>query len=162
MQTNIDFIKKTTSKEHIDSIYKIISDEWGEHYEHPIRDNIYNEMRSAGEEPDNLPKIFYALNRKNEVIGTASLLGEDIKLFEHLTPWIGNFFVLPQYRNQGVGRHLYTEVISKAKSLNFDFVYLYTKDKSYYENREWGTLKSFNYKDEINYLMKLSIKARIS
>ena len=63
-----------------------------------------------------------------------------------LNPWLSSVYVLPDYRNIGIGSMLITSVINKSKELSFDKLYLFASASdtfdidSYYARRKWIVL----------------------
>ena len=149
-KNNIKVINKQTPKIIIEQIYKFILHEWGDQYPDPRC--VYNEIYQA-QHNSILPKIVY-IEHAHQVLATASLLEEDIDLFPHCTPWLANVYVKPEYRQNGLGNVLCSQILSETKLLGFKSIYLYTKDKKeWYSKKGWRLITEFSYFSESNYLM---------
>src|SRR5438094_8422385 len=61
-----------------------------------------------------IPTTFLALEQ-DRVIGSASLLREDLDGWEHLSPWVASVYVLPEHRRQGIGRLLVAHAVAEAR-----------------------------------------------
>lgn len=111
MNLDISIVDAGTSGDIASQIKKIISDNWGHEYsEIGDMDGEFLEASSSL----TLPKIFY-VSLNGQVLGTISLLKNDCDFLSHLSPWIGNFFVLEKYRSRGIGVMLYNHLMSCAK-----------------------------------------------
>lgn len=55
-----------------------------------------------------------------------------------LTPWLAALFVLPHYRDQGIGQALVRRYEREATTAGFGTLYLYTSPaRAYYTRLEW-------------------------
>lgn len=142
----------TKSKEFINNI---IWDEWGSHY--TSKQDLELEIEQSFEK-GSLSRVFYVTDRNGEIYGTASFLESDLDLFPETNSWLANFYVLEKHRKQGIGKKLYKEIIAYARSLDYESLYLYTTDTSYYSTKSWKVIKNFQYKNEKNFLMRLDLK----
>lgn len=70
-------------------------------------------------------------------VGTVSLWNADYRYRQDLTPWLSVLFVLPKYRQKGIGRILQSELLKTAKKAGFKKIYLMTEMKNYYEKTGW-------------------------
>lgn len=66
--------------------------------------------------------------------GSVLLIENDDEKRTHLRPWLAALFVLPESRNQGVGRALVQSVLLHAKKLNERQIFLGTDNPRYYLN----------------------------
>lgn len=71
-----------------------------------------------------------------------SLIKNDLKSRQDLSPWLASLYIIEEYRNGGLGKHLQNFVIERAKLLGYNELYLSTTHKGYYEKTQW------EYKDE--------------
>jgi len=80
-------------------------------------------------------------------IGMVSLKEYDLQSHRHLTPWLSALFVVPQYRNKGIGEKLINEVVSYATKSNTNALHLFTDHRNseylsqYYHSRGWELLE---------------------
>jgi len=89
---------------------------------------------------EKIPLSFVALDGARP-IGMATLK-ESIRVpgYQMKTPWLGSFYVQPDYHNQGVGSALLDAIYAKAKKLGYKVVYLFASDASvvpWYEKHGW-------------------------
>lgn len=62
---------------------------------------------------DILP-VAWVAHDQNRVFGTVALRVHDLPGHEHLSPWLGGVFTVPDYRRQGVGTALCQTVEKQA------------------------------------------------
>ena len=74
---------------------------------------------------DNLPLAFAAVNNEGRLMGSAALKRFDMACFPEYEYWLGDVFVLPQFRGLGVGRQLVSFCLDKARELGLPHLYLY-------------------------------------
>lgn len=78
----------------------------------------------------------------------------------HLTPWIQNFYVLPQYRKQRVGSRLFDRALEYCRETKVSTVYLWTYEKhlQYYQNRGFTIISRADMPDGLRYVMCYLLK----
>ena len=82
------------------------------------------------------------------LIGSASLIAQDMDNRPDLTPWLADVFVKPGYRGQGVATSLIQRIEAEAKSAGIEKLYLYTPDAAgLYLRLGWRTAEACKYKD---------------
>jgi GNAT superfamily N-acetyltransferase len=86
-------------------------------------------------------------------VGMVSIKNNDLWSRKDLNPWLASLFVLPDFRNHGLGYLLIRQVIEKAKSLKYSHLYLFTdSDKTHLENfyteSGWSFLEKSKGNDE--------------
>ena len=87
---------------------------------------------------DFIPSTFAAKDKI--VLGSASILANDMETQPQLSPWLASVFVTPEHRNRGVGRRLVLQVMAQAKNEGIKTLYLFTPDKTeFYKNLGWHT-----------------------
>lgn len=88
------------------------------------------------------PCTLLALNAKNDLLGSASLLEDDMNGATDYTPWLANVLVLPAARGSGVGGKLIQAIEEKAAALSFPALHLFTEDQqAIYLRRGWKLLE---------------------
>jgi GNAT superfamily N-acetyltransferase len=85
--------------------------------------------------------------------GMVSLKENDLWSRKDLNPWLASLFVLPEYRNRGIGNLLIRQVIEKTKMLKYPSLYLFTNSdkiplENYYKKRDWTFLENAKGNDE--------------
>ena len=74
---------------------------------------------------DDLPLAFAAVDNEGRLMGSAALKRFDMACFPEYEYWLGDVFVLPQFRGLGVGRQLVSFCLDKARELGLPHLYLY-------------------------------------
>jgi len=88
-----------------------------------------------------IPETFVALH-EGKPVGTASLVSSDLPTPQHLSPWLASVYVVPEYRNRGIGSRLVERVAAEAITLRIGKLYLYTPDKvPFYTRLGWSALR---------------------
>lgn len=73
---------------------------------------------------DELPLAFAAVDDSGTLLGSATVKRHDMESFPQYEYWLGDVFVLPEYRGKGIGRRLVAHCIGAARSLGIKFLYL--------------------------------------
>ncbi|HSL11467.1 MAG TPA: GNAT family N-acetyltransferase [Actinomycetota bacterium] len=71
-------------------------------------------------------------------VGSVSLIENNMETHPQLTPWLAALFVLPEHRNQGIGRALVRHCEREASTAGFATLYLFTSTaRDYYARLGW-------------------------
>lgn len=120
--------------------------EWGDlHQNDSIRRRI--EKLRAHFNDTHIPLTFISLDGPKPV-GTAEIVIHDLPARKDLSPWLASVYVVPEYRNKGIGSALINTAVQKAKELNIPILYLFTwTQESLYKKLGWKVeerTKGFN------------------
>lgn len=86
---------------------------------------------------DLIPSTYIAMG--DTLLGSAALVRNDMDTNTSFTPWLASVFVLPEYRNQGIGSSLVRHVMQQARQGGIDKLFLYTPDSSaFYRSLGWN------------------------
>tara|TARA_B100001109_G_scaffold255890_1_gene262325 strand:+ start:37273 stop:37749 length:477 start_codon:yes stop_codon:yes gene_type:complete len=66
----------------------------------------------------------------DQLLGSCSLIEDDMDSRQELTPWLANVFIHPQHRGRGLGSQLVRAVMDKARQAGVSRCYLFTEDQS--------------------------------
>jgi predicted N-acetyltransferase YhbS len=122
----------TLARWHYDEWQPKLIPEWT--YQEALRELESHRARAA------IPTTFVALEG-DELIGSASLVVEDLPEWKQLTPWMASVFVAPAWRGRGVGRELVRFAESLAGQLGVPELYLLTAGQAeYYRRLGWSVL----------------------
>ncbi|MBW2622178.1 MAG: GNAT family N-acetyltransferase [Deltaproteobacteria bacterium] len=106
-----------------------------------------------------IPTTFVAMSGKT-LLGSASLVRQDLKVRPQLSPWMATVFVAPKYRKYGVGSALVKQVVQEAGRLNKEALYLFTPDKEkFYLALGWSVIERIFYRGEQQSIMKIHPKS---
>jgi GNAT superfamily N-acetyltransferase len=98
--------------------------EWGHlRPRETVEDRIGRVERDCGH--CEVPTTFVALAGA-QVLGSASLVENDMETRKELSPWLSGVFVAPEHRRRGVGAALVERVVREAQALGIRRLYLYT------------------------------------
>jgi N-acetylglutamate synthase-like GNAT family acetyltransferase len=87
---------------------------------------------------DVLPQTWLLQDAAGEIVGTGSLLLQDMATNQQLSPWLANIYLVPAVRGQGLGRSLVQQIMQQAASLQIHTLYLFTEDQqAFYQRLGW-------------------------
>jgi len=95
---------------------------------------------------DSLPLTIIALDNDLPV-GMATLKEDDLWHRKDLNPWLASLYVLPEFRNQGIGKNLINEISLGAKRIGHSSLYLFLDHREkeilheYYSQQNWNFLE---------------------
>lgn len=96
--------------------------------------------------PHTIPETFVAFEG-DRPIGMSSLVKYDMEARRDLSPWLAGVYVLPEFRNRGVGSRLVRAVMQETRALSIEQLYLFTPDKmSFYERLGWHAVECTVYR----------------
>lgn len=77
----------------------------------------------------------------DRVLGSVSLIADDLPGWEHLTPWLASVFVAPDARGRGIGSRLVEEAEATAARLGYRRLHLFTSGQEpFYRRLGWVPL----------------------
>ena len=108
---------------------------------------------------DGLPLAFAAVAEDGRLLGSAALKRFDMEEFPQYEYWLGDVFVLPEYRGKGIGHALITHCLQTARSLRLPALYLYTPDvQAVYAKYGWREIATQWHNGETVSVMKLDLQ----
>lgn len=97
---------------------------------------------------DRIPVAFVALGEDHGIVGTASLIFDDLE-DDPRNPWLASVFVPPEHRRKGIASALVRAVEDKARALGYPRLYLFTTSAtSLYSRLGWQVLEQRHYRGE--------------
>lgn len=88
-------------------------------------------------------------HENGELLGSASLVLNDMETRPELTPWLAGVFVAPEHRRRGVGAELVRRVMAEAAAQRLPILYLYTvRSETFYANLGWSLQEHTVYFDQ--------------
>lgn len=101
------------------------------------------------------PCTLLALNENDALLGSASLVEDDMNGAVDYIPWLANVLVLPAARGSGVGGKLIQAIEEKAAALDFPALHLFTEDQqAMYLRRGWKLLEEKIFEEKSVSLMR--------
>lgn len=105
------------------------------------------------------PCTLLALDENDELLGSASLLEDDMNGATDYTPWLANVLVLPAARGSGVGGKLITAIEERAKTLGIAALHLFTEDQqALYQRRGWQEIHFLDFEGKDVSLMRKALR----
>ncbi len=93
-----------------------------------------------------LPLCLIAFHQQ-QPIATTALKIKEMDTHPHFDHWLGNVFVLPDFRRQGVASIIIKRTITDAKRIGISDLYLYTRgQESLYEILGWQSIEQTIYR----------------
>ena len=131
--------------------------EWGEWPQHQSIENSVARLRGRLN-TDKAPLTLLAFD-EDRAIGTASLILREMTTHPELQYWLGDLYVVPEYRSRGVGGALMNAVLDHAKNFGADYLYLYTADQmALYASKGWQTVIKEPYEKHAVEVMRRALK----
>ncbi len=97
---------------------------------------------------DRVPIAFVALDDRGDLVGTASLIFDDLE-GDPRNPWLASVFVPPAYRKKGIASALVRAVEDAARRLGYTRLYLFTSTApDLYAGLGWRALELRGYRGE--------------
>ncbi|MDI1284896.1 MAG: GNAT family N-acetyltransferase [Reyranella sp.] len=97
---------------------------------------------------DRVPVAFVALDDGGDIVGTASLIFDDLE-GDPRNPWLASVFVLPTHRKKGIASALVRAVEETARRLGYSRLYLFTSTApDLYAGLGWRPLERRDYRGE--------------
>ena len=97
---------------------------------------------------DRVPVAFLALDRSDAIVGTASLIFDDLE-GDPRNPWLASVFVPPEQRGKGIASALVRTVEDAARRLGYSRLYLFTTSATrLYAGLGWRALEKRAYRGE--------------
>lgn len=106
---------------------------------------------------DRVPIAFVALGDDDGIVGTASLIFDDLE-GDPRNPWLASVYVPAEHRRRGIASALVGAVEDAARRIGYDRLYLFTTSAaSLYEGLGWRALERRDYRGEHIQVMEKSL-----
>jgi N-acetylglutamate synthase-like GNAT family acetyltransferase len=84
---------------------------------------------------------------ENQPVATAALKIREMETHTQYAHWLGNVYVLPEFRAQGIGTAVIERAKYEAKRIGIRDLYLYTRDRAHlYARLGWETIEQAPYR----------------
>jgi GNAT superfamily N-acetyltransferase len=131
-------------------------DEWGHLNPGQTLDLRRAEIRGSMN-VDRVPVVFVALDDDGSIVGTASLIFDDLE-GDPRNPWLASVFVPAEHRKKGIASALVGAVEDAARRIGYDRLYLFTSTApSLYAGLGWRVLEQRDYRGEHIQVMDKSL-----
>ena len=103
--------------------------EWGHLYAHWNQETALADFRLERAEAD-LPTTWVAHHPAGILLGSVSVVLDDLPGFPDLNPWLASLFVFPKFRGRGLGRILTQTALDFLAQHRHPHAYLFSEDKA--------------------------------
>ena len=94
------------------------------------------------------------------LLGSASLIENDLPTRTDLSPWLASVFVPEEHRRRGIGSALVRRIVEEAGALGYEKLYLFTMDQErLYAALGWKTFERAVYNEVEIVLMSYELDA---
>ena len=159
LDCTIDYL--ANRPEFLEQLAQLSWTEWQEIYQQ--RDQTLEHCRKNYRERmniDRLPLTFVALHG-NELVAMVSLKFHDMDTQPDLDPWLGGLFVLPEWRNRGIGTMLMHRATEEARLVNVPRLYLWTHTaERLYHKLGWEVVERTDYFGKQAVVMEMELQKR--
>jgi len=101
----------------------------------------------------------WVLLDSGKVVGSASVLKQDMTTNQHLSPWLANVYISSEYRGKGLGSLLIEEVMKQVQQTGIETLDLFTEDQAcVYKRLGWQLLKQESYSGAEVSIMAANLK----
>ncbi len=129
---------------YIDQISVWFFEEWGDGIEGRTVEQ-FSEVLNERMNIDKLPVAFAAL-ASEELIGTASLICNEISSLPQYEHWLASVFVAPEHRRQGWGTKIVRAAVQIAPDYRIEKLFLYTRSHiDFYQPLGWEYVETVQY-----------------
>ena len=159
MPPNIAIDYLANCPELVDALARLSWNEWQEIYlqrKQTLEDSVKTYRKRMN--TDRLPLTLVGL-QAGELVGMVSLKFHDMDTRPDLDPWLGGLFVLPEWRNRGVGTILMHRATQEAHRLNVPRLYLWTHSaERLYHRLGWKVVERTNYFGKEAAVMQIDLR----
>ena len=103
--------------------------EWGHLYANWNQDTALSDFQMEKGNTD-LPTTWVIHHQSGALVGSVSLLMDDLPGHRDLNPWLASLFVFPEFRNLGLGRILVQKALDVLCNHQFPHAFLFTENKT--------------------------------
>ena len=83
----------------------------------------------AEQESAALPTTWVIHNHSEALMGSISLVMDDLPGHPHLNPWLASLYVFPKFRGRGLGRILVQRALEAVQQHQIPNIYLFTENQ---------------------------------
>jgi len=154
MKIEVEYLADHPELVHVLSTW--FHDEWGRNNPSLTVESIERHVRERLNR-DKFPLCLVAFVN-SDLIATSSLKIREMEIYPQFEHWLGNVYVLPEYRSQGIGSEITEATTETASLLGVKKLYLYTRDKeNFYQRLGWETVEQTEYRGRMAVVMSRSL-----
>lgn len=104
------------------------------------------------------PTTLVAIDANQQLLGSASLVKDDMEGLAPYSPWLANVLVVPAARGRGIGAALIEAVALYARAQGHHVLFLFTTDQQrFYTQRGWIPMETRVHHGDVVTLMRRSL-----
>ena len=154
MQIEVKYLADHPELVHLLSTW--FHDEWGRNNPSRTLESIERHVRERLNR-DKIPLCMVAFT-ESKPIATATLKIREMEIYPHFEHWLGNVYVVTEFRSQGVGSQIVESTVERANLLGVKNLYLYTQDREhFYQRLRWITLDQVEYHAHMVVVMRRTL-----
>ena len=77
-----------------------------------------------------IPTTWVIHDRVSSLMGSISLVKDDLPGYPDLNPWLASLYVFPDFRRRGLGRLLVRQALDVLRQQKYPHAYLFTEDQA--------------------------------
>ena len=133
--------------EHIPRLAAWLHAQWGYLHENDSVERRATRLESRATR-GGIPVTFVAVDGAM-LLGSASLVDDDLETRPELTPWLASVYVAPEHRGRGVASALVRRVVEEARASAVSRLYLWTTDQErLYARLGWVPVERMRFQGE--------------
>lgn len=134
--------------------------EWGSGYNQTDLADFLVDIRRAIRSEE-IPLILVA-TAESEIVGTASIIENDLPLRKDLNPWLASVFVRPDWRRKGIASQLIKVALTRARLIRIKKIFLFTHDlQEFYNEFAFVTIDQSEFMGKKVYIMECNLDTAI-
>ena len=134
-------------REHIPQLAGWLHAQWGYLHENDSVDRRVARLESRTTR-GGVPVTFVAVDGET-LLGSASLVDDDLESRPELTPWLASVYVASEHRGRGVASALVRRVVDEARDSGVPRLYLWTTDQErLYARLGWTPVEHMKFEGE--------------
>lgn len=146
-------------REHIPRLAEWLHAQWGYLHENDSVERRAERLESRTTR-GGVPVAFVAVDGET-LLGSASLVDDDLETRRELTPWLASVYVAPEHRRKGVASALVRRVVEEAREQGISRLYLWTTDQEdLYAGLGWRPVERMRFRDEDIVVMAIDPSSR--
>jgi predicted GNAT family N-acyltransferase len=114
MNENIIFDSLLNHPEFIDELRQIYWSEWSESLKKEFNIENFSEYQITSNITLYIGREYLSENKK-KLVGSVGLIDCDMQELKHLTPWMCNVYILPEYRNKRIAHKMINWFLNKEQ-----------------------------------------------
>ncbi|MCW3479322.1 GNAT family N-acetyltransferase [Neisseriaceae bacterium JH1-16] len=144
--------------ERLDELTGALHAEWSAFAPWASKERVRDRLQ--GQLSERVPFTWLLLSASDALLGSASVKCHELAGHPDKPYWLGEVWVAPEYRGEGLGRQLVTACIDHAARLGLPALHLYTPDQQdWYRRLGWRDVEEVQQDGEAVTIMRRDLHA---